>query len=140
MSFDLSVQWFDDGEEMRVPVQGVTMTFGDAVTSHERTRFVVFYGPSDNCEVFLAPDEHGRVAGFTIHRPCAALGLWNAIAQLLQSRHAVCFWPGSMPVIGVPDASAHVPASMQASLGVPRAVSSGAELRALVTQGARPSP
>lgn len=132
MSFDVWVQWFDGGRKKPVSTAEIMAMFRDAIVERDHTRLVLRYGPSDNTEVLMRPDAHGHVTGVTVHRPCAAPALWSALAAILQSPNAVCYWPESRPVTGTGDAIPNLPVDML-SLGAPIIISTGAELQHLVT-------
>jgi hypothetical protein len=128
MSFDVYVQWFQDGGPQGVPEDRVRSVFGDALKAQEAFGWRLFYGPGLESDVFVSGRD-GKVDGLTVNRPVEAPALWQSLFDFLGIENAVFYFPGSGLFIRSTAVAAHLPPEMVEALGPPQVVSSAAALR-----------
>ena len=134
MSFDIYVQWFDEGAEGLIPVSEVMNAFGEAVVESEPNWVRLAYGDDQESDLYLSTAEGSDelICGVTVNRPCTAPAFWDAVYGLLAIGNAVFFCPGSVLYVRFESCVKHVPADMIDALGGVELVSSaGALVRVL---------
>lgn len=127
MSFAVWVQWFEAGLPSSIPAVVVERAFGASVTRRDGSRWLLRHGDHDVCELGVKAGPPAEVVGLTVSHPCGAPALWDAILTVVRERHGVCYWPGGA-VVASPEAVAHLPNDVLASLGNLVVVSNGANI------------
>jgi hypothetical protein len=88
------------------------------------------YDDANTCDMDLTPHGIGQsmVQGLTVHRPCADLRLWDALASILTLGNTVLFFPGDRPPLAARrSVTEHLPSDMVEALDQPVVVTSGSE-------------
>jgi hypothetical protein len=127
MSFDLFFGCFENGQEATFPRDLLETEFGPYILRREATCLILDFGA--NGQSLLYCDQTDHLHGFTINRPCVAPELFRAAFALLRRATLVLMVPGNCPpLVGLPEHSSHVPASMAAALGPPAVLNSPEEI------------
>lgn len=136
MGFEVYVQWFGGSAESRIPVAAVRALFPIVEAESEPTLWRVRYDASNSCEIGITALESDvdKLESLYVDRPCVHPGLWHALSSLLRMGRVVIFWPGGPPVVADAATGATLPREMLGSLGPPRTIQSGEELRLLVNE------
>jgi hypothetical protein len=131
MSFEVYVQCFKDGESGVVPCQQVRDAFGSFLTETGPSRWQLYYGMGDCCDVRLTVDDKDKTLlhGFTVERPCSDERLWDALTSILTLGNLVLFIPADCPpFVGDNRVAQHLPPDMIEGMGQPKCVTTGKEL------------
>ena len=122
MSFDVYLQFYEEGQPAGVPHRAVRETLGVPAEMAESGSWRVDYDEWNGCDLSihaLAPDD-ALVHAITVSRPCGDLRLWEALFRVMGLGNGVFYFPGSGPPIVVkPAAERHLPADMMQALGRP---------------------
>jgi hypothetical protein len=132
VSFDVYVQSFQHGEFAGITRQRIRTAFGLHLTEAEPDFWQLRYDEANSCDLHLTADDVDptMVRGFTIHRPCADLRLWDALASVLSSGDVVLYFPGARaPLVARASVGQHLPPDMIEALGHPVVVTSGSEIQ-----------
>ncbi len=137
MSFDIYVQSFRKGEFAGIPRQRVRSAFGAHLIETQTDFWHLRYDDANSCDLFLTA--HGTdpsaLRGFTVHRPCGDLRLWDALASILSIENTVLYFPGGRaPLVAYDTVTQHLPADMVTALGRPVVVTTGREMQHEITR------
>ena len=132
MSSDIHIQCFRNGEPAGLPWQALLLLFpvqtGESTPEFWRVR----YDPQNSCGISVSPlpANNALMESLCIHRPCGDERLWQSLYTLLRMGNVVLYFSdGSPPVVADEAATAHLPPGMVESLGRPRCVHSGSDIR-----------
>lgn len=133
VSFDVYVQWFDEGAPQGVPIGGLRAAFGPAIV-HESDREWTLVYDDLNSSLFLTEKKGspGLVTGISVNRPCSVTALWSALHRVLGLGHGVLYFPGGGPLVADAASAGHMPEDMRNALGNAIVVSTGDEILAAV--------
>ncbi len=135
MSFDIFIQWFQDGEPAGVLVEQVRSTLGSALVAEDEHGWQLSFGPDCESDLYLSfvgDNDQSRVSGVTVNRPCAHEMLWEALFELMSLGNGVFYFPDARPLVRSPSAVDHLPADMVESLGEPEVVVQASALLAAI--------
>ena len=119
MSFELFIQWHDDGNRGRVPRSAVKALFPVSIAESDLERWVVRYDELNSCDIYVGSDP-ASIDSLTVSRPCADERLWDALFRAMQIGSAVLFFPGcARPLAATAGAVRHLPQDLVAALGEP---------------------
>lgn len=138
MSFDLFVQCFAGGQPSGFPTEAVRAAFGRALSEPEDDFWQLHYGPTESSDLFFTPHPSAPslIHSLSVHRPCAAAGLFEGLWQLLELPGTCLYFPGdSAPMTRDPAMLRNMPARMIEALGTPVQLESPAALARAVREG-----
>jgi hypothetical protein len=138
MSFEVFVQCFQNGEFAGIPRQCVRDAFGTHLTETAWDFWQLHYDETNSCDLHLTTpaSDPSMVQGFTVHRPCADLQLWNALASVLALGDVVLYSPGGRaPLVARAGVAKQLPLRMVQALGEPVVVASGRDIQREVRAG-----
>ena len=124
MSFDVFVQYFEDGEAGLVSINSLRDIFAPYVTEELENIWQVVYNDLNSSVLFLREvDDGGNIDGFCINRPCADVRLWESMYKCVSLGNCVIYWPGLEGLLSNrAEVSKHIPQDMLGSLGKVRVV------------------
>ncbi len=132
MGADIYIHCFRGGEPAGLPWQALLLLFpvqtGESTPEFWRIR----YDAQNSCDFSVSslPANDALVESLCIHRPCGDERLWQALFTLLRMGNVVLIIPdGSPPIVADEAVIAHLPPGMVDSLGRPRCVHSGREIK-----------
>lgn len=136
MGFEVYVHFLGVTAEQGIPRAAVREMFPIVDEKSERDYWLVRYDERNTCNIGVTALTSGaeELKGFYVERPCSDLSLWEGLFAVLQMGTIVIFWPGGAPVVANNTDPAIVPKEMTESIGQPKTVSSGEELRRLVRE------
>jgi hypothetical protein len=131
MSFEVFILGFKNGGPEWFPAQRVRDAFSPHVVECEPYAYCLRYeGPNVNGVTLMKhPSNPSLISGFSIDRPGADIRMWDTLAFILASGPFAFVFSSHPPLIGNPDVVQHLPHDMLASMGQPRLVRNGQEIR-----------
>jgi hypothetical protein len=131
MSFEAFVQCFKDGEFAGFPSQQIRDAFAPYAIDDSPYDWRIFYDQQNYSDVMESshPTDTALICGFTVHRPCGGVRLWDTLATILKSGNFVLYFPASCPpLIADERVAQHLPPDMIESLGKPKVITTGQEI------------
>jgi hypothetical protein len=124
MSFEVYVQFFQNGTASGVPRGLVKEVFTANLDEQSTNSLRVQCGPNDECMVQLQPLSDGSelIHFLTIERPCLDEQLWRDVISTLHLGNGVLYFPGGRPLVTDVSVALHIPGDMLDALGEPIAV------------------
>jgi hypothetical protein len=135
MSFDIFVQCFQVGESATIPRSAVRALFPVVESRSDTSSWQVEYDELHSCTFYVDEPRPGDDAmdGFMLNRPTRHPRLWDALFQVLQLGPVVLYFPGcDAPLVASEFAARQLPVDMINSIGKPRIVYSGEEIRSAI--------
>lgn len=137
MSFEVYLQCYEFGEPAGLRRDAVRALFPVVESGSEADYWLVKYDDANTCRISVnaAHVDRDSLTALCVLRPCGAPRLWEALLATMHLGHVVLYFPGCRcPLVADEAATAHLPADMIESLGVPALVRTGRDISEAIRQ------